>query len=91
MSIVDLALATDGTLLASASKSGRLDVWDTESRDRVASFIADGALTAVAVSPDGTRIAAGDSLGRVHLLHLERGAGARRSIRPLPSRVHPPH
>lgn len=75
LGIKDLALAADGALLATASKTGRLDVWDTGTWDRVASFVADGELTSVASSPDGTRIVSGDSLGHVHLLHLENWSG----------------
>jgi WD40 repeat protein len=61
-----------GRHVTSAGNDGYLIVWDTESRRAVAQFIADAAIRDCAVAPDGRTIVAGDALGNVHFLRVNR-------------------
>ncbi|HUW84091.1 MAG TPA: NB-ARC domain-containing protein [Phycisphaerae bacterium] len=70
-SVWAVAVTPDGRQAVSGSFDNTLRVWDLETGRVVATFSADGAVTACAVVPDGLTIVAGDALGQVHILRLE--------------------
>lgn len=57
----------DGRLLTGA-RDGRLILWNLASGRRIATFKADGPMRACALALHRQRVAAGDELGRVHIL-----------------------
>jgi WD40 repeat protein len=71
-SINAVAMTPDGQRAVSASDDNTVRVWDLATGAVVATFVADGSAYACAVAPDGATDVAGDALGRVHFLHLER-------------------
>lgn len=60
-----VALTPDGRLGLSGAHN-ILKLWDLATLHPVARFTTDAAILAVAFTPDGRRIVAGDALGRVH-------------------------
>jgi WD40 repeat protein len=57
----------DGHVLV-VTTAGAVEVWDSDSRQRVAAFgPADAAITAAALSPDAGFLAAGDAKGHLHV------------------------
>ncbi|MFG2037192.1 WD40 repeat domain-containing protein [Dactylosporangium sp. NPDC048998] len=68
----------DGTLVAACSQTGRVQVWDVESRRLVRAVELGGAwLAAVTFSPDGERLAVGGRDGVVWLWHWAADGTAR--------------
>ncbi|MGH9139989.1 MAG: NB-ARC domain-containing protein, partial [Vicinamibacterales bacterium] len=65
-----VALYRDGTRAVSGGRDRTVRVWDLEAGTQLAAFTVDAAVLAVTVSPDDTRIAAGDVRGRTHVLTL---------------------
>ncbi|HET9560002.1 MAG TPA: hypothetical protein VFS70_22925, partial [Actinomycetota bacterium] len=67
-----LAVSRDGRWLVCCSAGGAVEVWDLVALERVASFMADNAVTvcAVAALADGVLVVAGDAGGEVHVLDL---------------------
>jgi len=65
-----VAFDSDGARVFSCGRDRSLRVWDSATLAPLASFTADAALRALAVAPDGRRVAVGDVVGRVHLLQL---------------------
>jgi WD40 repeat protein len=63
-----VAFSPDGRFAFSCGRDRTLIAWSLDSGERLAAFTADAALRAVAVSPAGDVIAAGDVAGRVHML-----------------------
>jgi WD40 repeat protein len=70
-------LAPDGNTAISASRDNTLKIWDLLSGKEIASFSGEGSFKGCAISPDGVSVVAGDSLGRVHFLRLEKVSGGR--------------
>jgi serine/threonine-protein kinase len=61
-----------GSRLVSVGDGGQVILWDLAAQRRAAEWSFDKAVTAsLAVSPDGRRLAVGDSSGQVHLFNLE--------------------
>ena len=56
--------------IVSGSTDGTLRVWDLESGEALAVTTLDAPVWAVATSPDGKIIVAGDKLGRIHFFDL---------------------
>ena len=85
-SITDLDFSPDGKLLATATLSGTVYVWDVASQNIVSSLSGAGVTLAVRFSPrDGKLVAVGDSSGRVVFWRLDpthrfEGAWAARPI-----------
>ncbi len=48
-----------------------LQLWDLEQGDLLEIYTADAAIWAVAITPDGQKIVAGDTLGQLHFFALE--------------------
>ncbi len=65
-----VALYRNGTRAVSGGRDRTVRVWDLEAGTQLAAFTVDAAVLAVTVSPDHTRIAAGDVRGRTHVLTL---------------------
>jgi WD40 repeat protein len=70
-SVDTVALTQDGRLAVSGSADHNLKVWELNTAKLIASFRADGPLTACALTPHPVTVIAGDTLGRVHFLRLE--------------------
>ncbi len=70
-----VASTSDGHAALSALEDKTLKVRDVETGDCLATFETDSCVNCVTVSPDEKSFVAGDSLGRVHFLQLEEGAG----------------
>jgi WD40 repeat protein len=66
-----VAISQDGSRAISGSYDNTLRLWDLETGRILAEFSGEGSIMAIALSRDGQRMVAGDSLGRVHLLALE--------------------
>lgn len=60
-----------GQRAVSTSEDGTLKVWNLESGSVIAIFSAEAPLECCAVAPEGTRLVAGDQLGRLHFLAVE--------------------
>jgi len=67
-----VAVTPDGAQAVSTSRDRTLMVWDLASGRLVAEHLADAPIMTCAVGPCGANLVAGDDLGRVHLLRLER-------------------
>jgi WD40 repeat protein len=73
-----VAVTPDGKYAVSASEDHTLKVWDIQNLyDRrvercIATFTGEGALSACAIAPDGLTVVAGEKLGGVHFLRLEK-------------------
>lgn len=65
------AFSPDGTRIVSASGDYNLKIWDANTGIEISQYLLAGWCTAVAWSPDGSRLVAGDSSGAVHILKLE--------------------
>jgi WD40 repeat protein len=57
-----------GNCIASTSLDGSIRILDSNTLRELASIVVDSPVTCLAVTPDGTRIVAGDRLGVVHFL-----------------------
>lgn len=66
--ILDWVADKSGGYLFTAARDGRLIAWDLSDGRRAATFKADGAVGACALSADGSRVVVGDRFGRVHIL-----------------------
>ena len=69
--VTAVALSADGQRAVSSSREGTLVLWDLAQGKALAGFSGDGPMGLCAASPDGRYIAAGDALGRLHLLCAE--------------------
>ena len=67
MGLVTSALSGPGPNHGNAA---RVRVWDLQEGVEVAFFAADSKITELAVTPTGTRVITGASIGPVHLLEL---------------------
>jgi len=61
----------DGAYVVFVEAGNVVRVWSTTAQRSLAGFVTDGSVTAVALSPDCTAIAAGDQGGALYLLQLE--------------------
>jgi WD40 repeat protein len=61
----------DGKLLITADRSGLVCFWDVETAAPLGTLLHDGPVLCLAVSPDGTQAAIGDSAGFVRFMDLE--------------------
>ena len=62
----------DGQYVATGDSGGTIKVWDVRSGKELTSFVAEGSITSIDISPDGTIVIAGENTGRVHFLKLEK-------------------
>lgn len=70
--ITALLLSVDSRSLISASRDGMVRLWNL-TRDRtVSTFRADAAVLTLAATPDCMRIVAGDQMGQIHFLRVQR-------------------
>ncbi len=65
-----VAFSCDGARAFSCSRDRTLRVWNVRTGRTIAIFTADAALRSLALTPDDSTIAAGDTAGRVHFLRL---------------------
>jgi WD40 repeat protein len=66
-----VVVTSDGRNALSGSRDSTLKVWDLESGQMIVEFSGDGAITSIALAPDGRTVIAGEVSGRVHFLRLE--------------------
>jgi len=64
------AVTHDGRELMLGSEKDTLKVWDLERKYDIAHFTVESKICAGAISPDGTKVIVGDTLGQVHFLQL---------------------
>ncbi|MCP6758505.1 MAG: WD40 repeat domain-containing protein [Fischerella sp. CENA71] len=69
--VTAVAVSTDGKYLFITRGDGSLQVWNLESRNKIATFIGESSLSCCTSSPDGVTIVAGDASGRLHFFCLE--------------------
>jgi WD40 repeat protein len=69
-----VSLSSDGSLIVTPADSNGIAVWDALTRSLVARATAESTVTACAVTPDGSRVLAGDESGRVYTMRLTRGS-----------------
>ena len=65
-------LWNDGQQVVSASHDNTLKLWDLKTGELIDTFTADGPVNVCAITPDGNIVVAGDLLGRVHFLRIEK-------------------
>jgi WD40 repeat protein len=65
-----VALSEDGKHALSGSTDNALKLWNVETARVLASFTGESSFLAIACTPDGRRVVAGDRSGRVHLLDV---------------------
>jgi WD40 repeat protein len=65
-----VTFTSDGSRAISCGRDRSVRVWSVAGGGQIASFTADAALRALALSPNGDILAAGDVAGRVHMLSL---------------------
>jgi WD40 repeat protein len=68
-SVIAVAIVRDDGHIVSASSDNTVKLWHLEGKE-VATFTADGSIMCMTLHTDGRTIAAGDYLGRVHLLRI---------------------
>lgn len=68
-----MAITPDGRRVVSGSRDTTLKVWDLETGALICTFNCEGSVNCAAVAPDGRTFVAGDALGRVYFLRLEKG------------------
>ncbi len=68
-SVIAVAIVCDDGHIVSASSDNTVKLWHLEGKE-VATFTADGSIMCMTLHTDGRTIAAGDYLGRVHLLRI---------------------
>ena len=79
-----MAIAPDGTWLASAGDDGTVRIWDPATGQQRAVLTGHtGAVTAVAIAPDGTWLASAGDDGTVRIWDPATGQPARRSRRSI--------
>jgi hypothetical protein len=54
-----------------ASFQGWVTCWEIESGNRCGRFHTEGEMSAIAISPDGRTVIAGENIGRVHILRMQ--------------------
>ncbi len=79
--------STDSRLMAAAStnsddaRAGRIDIWETATgKKRAAQIVGRASLLALAFSPDGGLLAAGDDNGTIHLWSMASGKEVRQLL-----------
>ncbi len=68
-----MAITPDGRRVVSGSYDKTLKVWDLETGALICTFNCEGSVYCAAVATDGGTFVAGDVLGRVYFLRLEKG------------------
>jgi WD40 repeat protein len=66
-----VAASADGQWAVSGLEDGTLVVWNLTSGNALHTFRGEAPMNAVAVTPDGRTIVAGDNFGRMHFLRLD--------------------
>jgi WD40 repeat protein/serine/threonine protein kinase len=73
--IWDMALSSDGRLLAAGGSDGSVKLWDTQTWEEVRTFqVPGGSIHSVALGPGGRRLATATDDGRVKLWDVPTGA-----------------
>jgi hypothetical protein len=67
-----LGVTLDARLLVATEKVDKVAVYCVASCKRLAAASCDSAVTACAITPDSTRVFAGDERGRIYVLSFER-------------------
>ncbi len=68
-----VAITPDGRRVISGSDDKTLKVWDIETGALICTFTCEGSVDCAAVATDGRTVVAGDAVGRVYVLRLEKG------------------
>ncbi len=67
-----VAITPDGRRVVSGSEDKTLKVWDLETGALICTFNYNGRVDCAAVAPHGRTVVAGDAVGRVYFLRLEK-------------------
>jgi WD40 repeat protein len=65
-----IEITPDGTIIISGSRDSSIKIWNLSTGKCLHTFIDDSPITAIAISPDGKKVIAGDEAGRLHFLEL---------------------
>ena len=68
--VFSASISEDGTRVASASEDGTVKLWRLPDGACLATFTGDSEMSAIAMTPEATLIAAGERSGRLHLLEV---------------------
>ncbi len=80
--VKDISLSKDGRFLVSGAGDQMVKVWDTSTGKKITEFRHSSAVQAVAISPDGTYVAAGGPSGEINEWNIQT-----RQLRGNPGRV----
>jgi hypothetical protein len=70
--IFAVAITPDGKYAVSGSKDRTLKLWNLENGIVISNFLGDSSFLTCEISSDGESIVAGDILGKIHFLYLEK-------------------
>ncbi|WP_071517947.1 hypothetical protein [Geitlerinema sp. PCC 9228] len=70
--VMSVASSADGSVAVSGSHDNTVKVWDLQTGEPIACFVADHPILSCAIFSTETTIKAGDGGGFVHFLRLER-------------------
>ena len=69
--VMDVAISTHRNLIVSVSEDSTIRVWSIDTARELSRYYGDNPITSCALTPDGNKLIAGDSLGTVYFFKIE--------------------